>query len=60
MRLGWLTTALVSKIWEILYAKVLNDGNLLVRCANEEQVENALNLKEIGILKVAYTGRVGA
>ncbi len=29
-----LTKHLASKIGEILYAKVLNDGNLLVNCAN--------------------------
>ena len=55
-----LTTALASRVGEIIYAKILNDGNLLVRCANEEQLEKALNLKEIGKLKVASTGRVGA
>ena len=42
-----------------MYAKALNDGNLLVRCANEE-LEKAPKLKEIGKLKVASTGRVGA
>ena len=53
-----LTTALASKIREIIHAKILNDGNLLVRYANEEQLEKALKLKEIGKPKVASTGRV--
>ncbi|XP_059813909.1 uncharacterized protein LOC132385715 [Hypanus sabinus] len=55
-----LTTTLANKVGEIVFAKVLNDGNLLVRCANEEQLEKALKLKEIGKCKVEYTGRVGA
>ncbi|XP_056270945.1 uncharacterized protein LOC130194087 [Pseudoliparis swirei] len=55
-----LTTALANKIGEIMYAKVLSDGNLLVRCANEEQLEKALGLKEIVKMKVLSTGRVGA
>ena len=53
-------TTLASRIGEIQYAKLLNDGNLLVRCVNEEQLEKAFKLKEIGKLKVASTGRVGA
>lgn len=43
-----LTTALGSKIGDIQFAKVLTDGNLLVTCANKEQVEKALKLKEVG------------
>ncbi len=34
-----LTTALANKVGEIIFAKVLNDGNLLIRCENESQVE---------------------
>lgn len=52
-----LTTTLANKIGEILYAKVLNDGNLLVRCVDEEQLEKALSLKEIGKAKVESTRR---
>lgn len=55
-----LTKHLASKIGEILYAKVLNDGNLLVKCANEVQFEKAFKVKEIGKLKVINTRRVGA
>ncbi len=55
-----LTKHLASKIGEILYAKVLNDGNLLVNCANEDQFEKAIKVKEIGKLKVINTRRVGA
>jgi len=43
-------------IGEIVYAKVLNDGNLLVKCANEK----AIKVKEIGKLGVINTRRVGA
>lgn len=55
-----LTKHLASKIGEIVYAKVLNDGNLLVKCANEDQFEKAFKVKEIGKLKVINTRRVGA
>lgn len=41
-----LPTALAAKMEEIQYAKVLNDGNLLVRCNSEEQSDQALKLKE--------------
>lgn len=54
-----LTKHLASKIGEILYAKVLNDGNLLVNCANKDQFEKAIKVKEIGKLKVINTRRVG-
>lgn len=40
------TPTLASKLGKIVYAKVFNDGNLLVRCANEEQAEKTLRLKE--------------
>ncbi len=40
-----LTKHLASKKGEILYAKVLNDGNLLVNCANEDQFEKAIKVK---------------
>lgn len=53
-----LPTALAAKMEEIQYAKVLNDGNLLVRCKSEEQTDKAL--KEIGKNKVVNTRRVGA
>jgi len=55
-----LTKHLASKIGEIVYAKVLNDGNLLVKCANEGQFEKAIKVKEIGKLRVINTRRVGA
>ncbi len=55
-----LTTTLANKIGDIEYAKVLNDGNLLVRCADAVQMEKALKVKEIGKCNVENTGRVGA
>lgn len=54
-----LTTALANKIGEIIYGKVLNDGNLLIRCANENQVEKALKIKEIGKIRVESAGKIG-
>lgn len=54
-----LTTALANKVGEIIFAKVLNDGNLLIRCENESQVEKALKMKEIGKIKVGNSGRLG-
>lgn len=55
-----LTTNLAGKIGEIQFAKVLNDGNLLVRCNSGEQIDKALKLKEIGNNKVVSTMKVGA
>lgn len=46
-------------IGEIEFAKILNDGNLLVRCADDGQMKKALNIKDIAKCKVENTGRVG-
>ena len=54
-----LTSTLAKVIGDIQYAKVLGDGNLLVKCANGEQVEKALKVKELGKVKVVSSGRVG-
>lgn len=54
-----LTTILAKKIGDIVYAKVLNDGNLMVKCADSKQLEIALKIKEIGKCKVENVGRVG-
>lgn len=54
-----LTTTLANKIGEIEFAKILNDGNLLVRCADDGQMKKALNIKDIAKCKVENTGRVG-
>lgn len=43
-----LTAELNSKVGDIVSAKVLSDGNLLVQCVNEEQLNKALNLKQFG------------
>ncbi|CAL9681974.1 unnamed protein product [Knipowitschia caucasica] len=55
-----LTAELNSKVGDIVSAKVLADGNLLVQCANEVQLNKALNLKQFGKFKVENVGRVGA
>lgn len=55
-----LTTTLADKIGQIMYAKVLSGGYLLVRCVNEEQLEETLKLRGIGKIKVENTRRVGA
>ena len=54
-----LTYTLAKVIGDIQYAKVLGDGNLLVKCANGEQGEKALKVKELGKVKVVSSGRVG-
>ncbi|KAI2657271.1 Arginine--tRNA ligase [Labeo rohita] len=54
-----LTTSLVNKIGEIEFAKILNNGNLLVRCADVGQMERALKIKDIVKCKVESRGRVG-
>ncbi len=54
-----LTTAQANKVGEIIFAKVLNDGNLLIRCEYESQVEKALKMKEMGKIKVENSGRLG-
>lgn len=55
-----LTTVLANKIGDIKYAKVLNDGNLMVVCKDEAQLAKALKVKEIGKNEVINSGRVGA
>ena len=42
-----------TEVGEIKYAKGLDDGNLLVSCTNEEQLESALKLKETAELTVS-------
>lgn len=52
-----LTAELNSKVGDIVSAKVLSDGNLLVQCVNEEQLNKALNLKQFGKFKVEMLGK---
>ena len=54
-----LTKELGLQLGGIDFAKVLPDGNLLISCKNELQVERARGMKEVGKLKVVSTGRVG-
>lgn len=54
-----LTSTLANKIGEIEFAKILNDGNLFVRCANAGQMDKALKIKDIAKCKVENSGRVG-
>lgn len=54
-----LTTSLANKIGQIEYAKILNDGNLLIRCADAGQMEKALKIKDVVKCKVENTARVG-
>lgn len=55
-----LTKVLAEKIGDIMYAKILSDGNLMIRCKDEVQAGQAIQVKEIGKLKVVSSGRVGA
>lgn len=55
-----LTTTLTNKVGEIKYARILNDGNLLISCVDEKQMERALKIKEINKCKVENSSRVGA
>lgn len=54
-----LTTTLANKIGETEFAKILNDGNLLVKCADAGKMEKALKIKDIAKCKVENIGRVG-
>lgn len=49
-----LTTTLANKIGIVLNVKVRNNGNLLLRCGDEEQLEKVVKLKEIGKLQVEW------
>lgn len=54
-----LTRALKAQVGEIKYAKILRDGNLLVGCNTEVQVERARKLVGVCKVKVKTTARVG-
>lgn len=53
-----LTTVLRNQIGDIVVAKVLRDGNLMIGCKNEEQRERAGRIKEIGRFKVISTSQI--
>lgn len=54
-----LTTILKNQVGEIIMAKVLRDGNLLIVCKSEEQRERAMKIKEIGRYKVSNMSIIG-
>lgn len=54
-----LTTILKNQVGDIIMAKVLRDGNLLIMCKSEEQRQRAGKMKEIGKNKVVSTSYIG-
>lgn len=54
-----LSKMLQELIGNILFAKVLNDGNLLIGCADENQLNKVKKIKNIGSCKVGNIVKVG-
>jgi len=54
-----LTKIIREKVGEVKYARILGDGNLLVGCNNEVQMEKAKKMSCIGKTKVVKVVRVG-
>ena len=58
-----LTKIIKNQVGEVKYARVLNDGNLLVGCNSEEQIERALKMQVVGkavVVKVVKVGEQGS
>lgn len=54
-----LTNIIKAQIGEVKYARVLGDGNLLIGCSSEKQMEKAKRMSSVGKVKVAKVVRVG-
>lgn len=54
-----ITKIIRTQVGEVKYAKVLGDGNLLIGCNTETQVEKARKMVSIGKMKVTKTVKVG-
>jgi len=58
-----LTKIIKNQVGEVKYARILNDGNLLIGCSSEEQIGKALKLQVVGktmVVKVAKVGEQGS
>lgn len=54
-----LTKIIKEKVGEVKYARILGDGNLLVGCNNEIQVEKGKKMSCVGKIKIVKVVRVG-
>lgn len=54
-----LTKIIREKVGEVKYARILGDGNLLVGCNNEVQMEKAKKMSCVGKIKIVKVVRVG-
>ena len=54
-----ITKIIRAQVGEVKYAKVLGDGNLLIGCNTETQVEKAREMVSGGKMKVTKTGKAG-
>ncbi|XP_067275529.1 uncharacterized protein [Pseudorasbora parva] len=54
-----LTKIIKEQVGEVKYARILGDGNLLIGCSNERQMEKAKKMSCIGKVKVVKVARVG-
>lgn len=54
-----LTKIIKARIGELKYARVLGDGNLLIGCSSEKQMEKTKRMSSVGKVKVAKVVRVG-
>ncbi|TDH16307.1 hypothetical protein EPR50_G00018610 [Perca flavescens] len=54
-----LTKIIKNQVGEVKYARILNDGNLLIGCNSEEQIGRALKLQAVGKIVVVKVVKVG-
>lgn len=54
-----LSKVIRRQVGEVKYARVLGDGNLLIGCSTEAQMEKAKKMSNIGKIKVSKVVRVG-
>lgn len=54
-----LTKIIRAQVGEVKYARVLEDGNMLIGCNSEAQVEKAMKMNKIDKIKIIKVVRVG-
>ena len=58
-----LTEIIKNQVGDVKYARILNDGNLLIGCNSEEQIGRAVKLQAVGkavVVKVVKVGEQGS
>lgn len=54
-----LTKIIKKQVGKVKYARILNDGNLLIGCSSEEQIGKALKMQAVGGVTVVKAVKVG-